>query len=144
MRALIVALCLLLPASALGQALQFVPPWHMSNGEACYDFNDARKLVEIDSKLRFYSALEQTYPKALEGLRLSNQALTFAISKKEEVIQEQTKLNTELTESLKTCTAQKNTCESNYTVGLGWAIGGGVAILVLGGVVGFLAANAAR
>ena len=49
----VVVLCsILLPWVALAEGMQELPKWHMTGDEACYGFDDAKKLVLADLRLQ--------------------------------------------------------------------------------------------
>lgn len=142
MRVLTIVLAVLLPVTTMAQEtqpLQFVPAWHMANGQACYTFEEAKKLLEIDSKLKLCQIEEEETPKVIAKLRLANIQLGEASQKKDVALAERDAQVKQLTDDLKACTKEKNDCKAKWTPGVGWAIAGGVSFVLIGVLIGFFA-----
>jgi hypothetical protein len=132
-------LVLLTAFTSHAEGLQYVPKWHMYNNEACYAFDDAKKLVEIDLHLancekrsqlqlieiqELKGALTQTQ----EELRLSKLETTNWQKQSEEFENEYRKKIIELKES----EVKRYSNTTYYVVG-------GIVIFVGGVVIGLLA-----
>lgn len=126
------------PAIAWGD-LEFIPKWHMCGNEACYGFEDAKKLVLLDGQLKLAAA----QAKALEDLKLANAELQAAAAKKEAALQLNTQAAQDLKAKLETCIDQRAAAEVKAASGpsLGWLVAGGVTLILVGVLVGHYTVN---
>ena len=130
MKAVALLLLLAFPSSVFADELKHIPKWTMMGPKACYEFQDAKKLVELDSE--FDKLLEadrlwrQINANLQESLKQTNLALAL-----EKNISAELKLNGEqLTARLMTETARANKAEAKPGIFPAWAIAGGIGIAV--------------
>jgi hypothetical protein len=120
------------------EGLQYVPKWHMYNNEACYAFDDAKKLLEVDLQLTNcekrtelqlvqIQELKVALTETQEALRLSKLETVNWQKQSEEFENEYRKKIIELKES----EVKRYSNTSYYVIG-------GVVVFVGGVVVGLL------
>jgi hypothetical protein len=130
-------LAVLMSTQALAEGMLHVPPWTMVNGKACYEFQDAKKLLVLDADLEAFIKKDAEWASLTQNLQESNRQLTLALTaeKRANVI---LKDNGEaLTAELLATTARANKAEAKPGPFPAWAIAGGVGIAVgvIAGVV---------
>ena len=137
MKAVALLLLLAFPSSVFADELKHIPKWTMMGPKACYEFQDAKKLVELDSE--FDKLLEadrlwrQINANLQESLKQTNLALAL-----EKNISAELKLNGEqLTARLMTETARANKAEARPGPFPAWAIAGavGIGVGVIAGII---------
>lgn len=128
------ALTLLFFATPTLADLTYVPKWTMQQGAACYNLDQAKVLVTLDSKL----VLCDSYANEITELRLSNDKLKQAGVLQEERVAVVQGLADSLTTQLNTCIVEKNDAIAKADGGLNlWVIVLGAAlILAVGAGVG--------
>lgn len=137
-RILVLAALLLATTPARAEdpsGLKTLPRWHMSNGEACYAFEDARKLVLLDQELTYlktealptYAAMYKDMRASGDRLNGSLKAVTVALDASNE---SRDRLYKELEQAIK----DKNAAQQDAaTAGqVGWIVAGGVTLVTLG------------
>lgn len=128
--ALVLLLCL--PVQAFAQ-MAHVPAWTMVGGKACYEFADAKALVQLDDDLSASLSREANYQIANKALHETVMQMTVAAEQQSQVVKTMTDNRDELKESLTKETTRANTAEANKGgIGLPWIIAGGATLLVLG------------
>jgi hypothetical protein len=127
------ALTLLFFATPTLADLTYVPKWTMQQDMACYNLDQAKLLVNLDSKL----VLCDSYAKEITELRLSNDKLREAGSIKQEQLDTIQGLADSLTTQLNTCIVEKNDAIAKADSSLNlWVIilGAGLLLAVGAGV----------
>lgn len=87
---------LLMFSTAQAQGLQVIPKWTFTGSQACYGFDDAKKLVELDSELVL---CREEGPK----LRLVETQLRIAIDELNTALTARNEQNTILTTEVNKC-----------------------------------------
>lgn len=130
------ACCLMLlagPASAQ-YTLRFIPAWTMQEGRACYGFDDATRLVEVDSRLGTLLDNELHYLRQLRELDEATDDLRQASRlAQDEALLWQTRSEA-LEASLREKIVENLELQGRLNSNLPWFIGAG-AVLVIGGVL---------
>jgi len=127
-----VALLLLLafPSSVFADELKHIPKWTMVGPKACYEFQDAKKLVELDSEFDKLLEADRLWRQITANLEESGKQTTIALTA-EKNISAALKFNGEqLTARLMTETARANKAEAKPGIFPAWAIAGGIGIAV--------------
>jgi hypothetical protein len=141
MRLSVSILLILFARNVFADGLQYIPKWSMTGDQACYSFDDAKKLVELDSKLQLCVAEETKYPALIDELKLSNQQLQLAIEDADKNYLLQKMEVSTLSSQLITARADLIKAQSTKSVGFGWAIAGALALIIIGGATGFYIAK---
>lgn len=127
---------LLFPVHVVAQSMQYVPTWHLVNGEACYGFDDAKKLVGFDSQMTLLTAEVDDQTKLVASLHLTITNLQGALdTTKKEVTVLQGNTGT-LTQNMNDCIARANKAEAGSGPSAGWLVAGGVVLLAAGVLLG--------
>jgi len=130
-----VLMLLAFPAYA-NEGLGYVPNWHMVGKEACYNFEDTQKLLEIDSKLIACAVTGEARIQMIAELKFAVDDLqqSLALSKKEtELLKEN---NLKLVQDLNLAIERANKAESGSNPSAGWLVAGGVVLLAGGMLLG--------
>lgn len=116
-------------------AQEYLPKWHMTGNEACYDLEGAKALLKADLELK---TCNENYKIEIPKLQLAVKDLKLALDlsqKHAEIWSDQAvKYNTEATKrivDLYSCEAKLNSGPS-----WGWLVAGGLAAVLLGVGVG--------
>jgi hypothetical protein len=133
---LAVTLAILLPAESLAEGLQALPKWHMCGQEACYSFEEAKQLLVLDSELLMHRDVSAKLKLLNTDLHLAVDALKISLDQQKAATQVILDNNKILEEQLKTAIIEKNKAEANRAPGLGWAVAGSLALVIVGVVVG--------
>jgi len=136
MRPTALLLSILLPLQAFAE-LKHIPAWTMVGPKACYEFDQAKKLVEIDSEFDKLLEADRLWRQINANLQESLKQTSIALAL-EKNISAELKLNGEgLTARLMTETARANKAEAKPGIFPAWAIAGGIGIAVgvIAGVV---------
>jgi hypothetical protein len=130
MRATALLMLLVFPTSVLADELRYIPKWSMCGDKACYDFDQAKKLLELDADLHLLlqqaallSGVQGDLKAATMNLRVALEAqknATLTLEKSNEI------LNKKLVEE----TTRANKAEAKPGPFPAWAIGAGVGIAV--------------
>ena len=128
MKAVALVLLLVFPSSVLADELKYVPKWTMVGSRACYEFDQAKKLVEIDSQLEMLLQKDLQWRGITKDLQEGVVQLNVALAA-EKNIAAALKLNGEqLTARLMDETARANKAEARSGPFPAWAIAGGIGI----------------
>lgn len=120
--------------AARADGLQVLPKWHLVGDEACYSFEDAKRLFELDGKLVACVTEEETVSLLLEAndhLTIANDKLTLAVQKSEEA-------RTKVVADLKTCIDEKHKAMADSGASVAWPILAGVGLFIAGAATGYL------
>ena len=107
-----------------------LPKWHMVSGQACYDFDEAKLLVQGDMRLvacditsHAFDEMRKQFDLMLEGIKQKDLVITFTQSKADD-----------LKNQLDACITERAAAEvkANSGPSVAWLIAGGLA-LTLGG-----------
>lgn len=132
MKKLIAALLIgLLPSTVMAQ--QVLPKWHMKGNEACYGFEDAKLLLELDSELLMHREIAPQLQRINLDLYLAVDEFKAALETQKAATAVVVDNNQQLDKMLKDAIQRANKAESNKMPGLGWTIAGAL-VLVLTGV----------
>jgi len=127
-KAVALVLLLVFPSSVLADELKYVPKWTMVGSRACYEFDQAKKLVEIDSQLEMLLQKDLQWRGITKDLQEGVVQLNVALAA-EKNIAAALKLNGEqLTARLMDETARANKAEARSGPFPAWAIAGGIGI----------------
>lgn len=134
-RAIALLLLLAFPASASG--MDHLPAWKVIENKACYTFDEAKQLAEMDSKLSECSQV-RTLLEEHQALQFQGQAaLEAALETLKLELAGMTEYSEELFVQLDTCITNKHTAQVQAAqTGLGWYVAGGLALVLVGGVLG--------
>lgn len=130
MRATALLMLLVFPTSAFADELRYIPKWSMCGDKACYDFDQAKKLLELDADLHLLlqqvklttdmgGDLKQATMSLREALEAQTSA-TLTLQKSNEI------LNKKLVEE----TTRANKAEAKPGPFPAWVIAGGVGVAV--------------
>ena len=123
-------LSILLPLQGFADELKHIPKWTMVGPKACYEFQDAKKLVELDSEFDKLLEADRLWRQITADLEESGKQANLALAL-EKNISAELKLNGEgLTARLMTETARANKAEAKPGIFPAWAIAGGIGIAV--------------
>lgn len=130
----LVTILLLVCFPAYADGLKYVPKWKMVNNLACYEFEDAKKLVEIDLRYGLLTDKEKTFTLAVEDYQsaATNFQKSLAIQKQSVDLLE--KNNDDLAKRLLAETERANKAEASKPAWSTLVLGGAGLLLV--GVVG--------
>jgi hypothetical protein len=129
------ALILLLAGAPAGaEELKYIPKWHMSGGEACYDLRGAKELVLADKQL----SLCETYKSGMAQLGLALEGSHEAYNRAVESARVYEDLAARMARDLELEIAEKNKwkAKANSGPGIGWLVAGGLALTLTGLLVG--------
>jgi hypothetical protein len=130
-----IALAILMLSPSYAQAgMKNIPPWHMVNGQACYEFAQAKTLLILDEQLSLLIEKDEKYGKLVKVLELEVGQLHVALSAEQNIAATLQQSNDNLSASLLAETKRADKAERRAGAFPAWAIGGGVGIVV--GVVG--------
>ena len=131
-------LCLLLSAQAMADGLNYVPKWTMVDGKACYEFADAKVLVQLDLDLTAlhkkdegWTLLKAELEKVSTNLSGALEAEKAASVKRDANILD---LNKQLTEQI----TRANKAEAQKMPSIGWLVAGATVLMALGAIAGVL------
>lgn len=139
MKKLIATLLLIaLPAQA---ELQHIPKWKMVGDYACYDFEQAKQLLELDARMVLWEEQNKKLTEAMAKLALANDDLKGALeTSKAEAVAWKGEAD-DLRGGYKTCIADKNKCQTSGMSAVAWIITGATVIVATGFVIGFAVAK---
>ena len=134
-------LLLCFPASAVAQTvpgMQHVPKWHMVDNKACYDFHEAKALLQIDADISLLKTKDEINTEAIDLLKKSITAMTTALEIEQKSIKALKVDGEGLRMQLIAETTRANTAEAKVgsTPSMPWLIAGGAVLLVLGAAGG--------
>lgn len=137
MKKLAALLTAVLSLNAFGQGLQYVPKWKMVNGKACYEFEDAQLLVELDLRFAQLTYSEQAFSSAIEDYKRSATNFETALKLDKSSLELLTKNNDTLAKRLLVETDRANKAEASKPAWSTLVLGGAglVVIGVIGGVL---------
>ena len=130
-------LSILLPLQGFADELKHIPKWTMVGPKACYEFQDAKKLVELDSEFDKLLEADRLWRQITADLEESGKQANLALAL-EKNIAAALKLNGEqLTARLMTETARANKAEARSGPFPAWAIAGavGIGVGVIAGII---------
>lgn len=123
-------LAVLMSTQALAEGMLHVPPWTMVNGKACYEFQDAKKLLVLDADLEAFIKKDVEWASLTKNLQDSNKQLTVALTAEKNANITLKDNSDKLTAKLLDETARANKAEAKPGPFPAWAIAGGVGIAV--------------
>lgn len=129
-------ICALLPFNAVAD-MTHVPPWKMVGGKACYEFQDAQKLVILDADLETYLKKDFAWAELTKNLQEAQKQMQIALTAEKNANVTLTNNGSALAAQLMDETARANKAEAKPGMFPAWAIGAGVGIAV-GLIVGIL------
>lgn len=119
------------------RGMRFVPRWHMTGDEACYDFEGARKLLQIDNDYDLALRQVEALTVQVAALKVSDGNTFASLQSARADILFLTEKNTSLAARLLAETERANKAEASKFP-TAWLIGltvGGVLLGALGGVL---------
>jgi hypothetical protein len=134
MRFSVSVLLLLFARNVLADGLMYIPKWKMVGDAACYDFDQAKTLMILDSRLQLCAAVEDAYPKEVSSLKLANVQLQLALDNADKNAKLWETQNGATKTDLVQCRTDLDKAQSTKSIGMGWALAGVVAA-ILGGVL---------
>lgn len=130
-------LLVVMPGRALADELRYIPKWSMCGDKACYDFNQAKKLLELDADLHLLLQQVRLTTGVSVDLRQATTSLREALEAQTSATLTLQKSNDILNKRLIEETTRANKAEAKPGPFPAWAIAGGVGIAV-GVVAGIL------
>lgn len=130
MRKTAVVLVVLMSSQALAEGMLHVPPWTMVNGKACYEFQDAKKLLVLDADLEAFIKKDTEWASLTKNLQDSAKQLTVALTAEKSANFTLQTTNDKLNALLVKETTRANQAEAKPGPFPAWAIAGGVGIAV--------------
>lgn len=126
-----------LSLNAFGQGLQYVPKWKMVNGKACYEFEDAQLLVELDIRFAQLTYSEQMFSSAIEDYKRSASNFETALKLDKSSLELLKNTNDDLGKRLLAETERANKAEASKPA---WStlVLGGAGLVAVGVVAGVL------
>ena len=122
----IILIATLLAPPAAAEGLEVLPKWHMTGSEACYDFEGAKKLVLLDTKLQLCLKTDEKVAKLEDLVKAQAEELTASRA-------------TARAQDQRAALLQSQVEDLNQRViPLPWLLGGGAVLLVTGFVLGVL------
>lgn len=131
MRRLITALLLVvLPTQAFADGLKHIPAWKMCGDKACYEFQDAKKLLVLDADLEALIQKEVLWEAQMKNLRDSNAQGSLALAAEKSINLTLAQTNETLNKMLVKETTRANKAEAKPGPFPAWLIAGGVGVAV--------------
>ena len=127
---IIALLVVVLPTQAFADGLKHIPAWKMCGDKACYEFQDAKKLLVLDADLEAFIQKEALWEAQMKNLRESNAQGSLALAAEKSANLTLQVSNTLLNEKLVKETTRANTAEAKPGPFPAWVIAGGVGIAV--------------
>lgn len=137
MKRLIAALLLVVSTTSFAEELLYVPKWKMCGKLACYEFEQASKLFEIDKQLATLIAAAPIRDKLEAELKEAAKKYKDALELEEAAAAKLKKQNEKLAADLMKETARANKESAKPGPFPAWAIAGavGIGVGVVAGVV---------
>jgi hypothetical protein len=129
--AVMVLSCLVWPLQARGD-LVFLPKWHMSGDEACYDQDGARLLLMNDALLVQCDQQTKEYRLTTQELHLEIDSLQQALTASKTSVALLQANNAKLSTDFETCTRTLGTCQAGQPMATYWWIVVVATALVVG------------
>jgi hypothetical protein len=130
-RRLITALLLVvLPTQAFADGLKHIPAWKMCGDKACYEFQDAKKLLVLDADLEALIQKEVLWEAQMKNLRDSNAQGSLALAAEKSINLTLAQTNETLNKMLVKETTRANKAEAKPGPFPAWLIAGGVGVAV--------------
>ena len=129
-------ICVLLPSTGFAD-MTHVPPWTMTGGKACYEFQDAKKLVQVDSDLTTCLKKDTDWAELTKNLQESAVQLQTALTEEKNAAATLKANGDSLSARLMDETARANKAEAKPGIWPAWGIAGGIG-LVIGVIAGIL------
>lgn len=129
-RLIAVLLLVVLPTQALADELRYVPKWKMCGDKACYEFDEAKKLVELDADLHLLLQQVSLTTGANVDLKKASTSLQEALEAQKSASLTLEKSNENLNKMLLKETTRANKAEAKPGPFPAWVIAGGVGIAV--------------
>lgn len=136
MKATAFVLAVLMSTNAVAD-MKHVPPWTMTGGKACYEFQEAKKLVQIDSDLTACLAKDIEWAELVKNLQTASAQLQVALTAEKSAGATLKANSDHLAAELMKETERANKAEAKPGMFPAWAIGAGVG-LVVGVIAGIL------
>jgi hypothetical protein len=129
-------LLVVFPSTALAE-LKHIPAWKMCGEKACYEFEDAKKLLVLDADLEALIQKQPLWEQQVKDLREGAKQLDLALAAEKSANSTLQTTNSKLNEALVKETTRANKAEAKPGPFPAWAIAGGVglAVGVIAGVV---------
>ena len=133
----LVAVLLILSFPCRAEGLKYLPKWKMVGDKACYEFEDAKKLVEADLRMDLLFAEEQAFTRAIDDYKKTSLLFQDALELERSSVKLLEKNNDELGKRLLLETERANKAESKQMPLLTTVLGGAGLLLVglVGGVL---------
>lgn len=128
---------LVFPSTVLAEGMKHIPPWKMCGDKACYEFEDAKKLLVLDADLEALIKKDLEWAELVKNLQESSKQLNVALAAEKSANSTLQTSNTKLNEMLVKETTRANKAEAKPGPFPAWAIGAGAGIAV-GVVAGIL------
>ncbi len=137
MKKIALILLLVYPESVLAEGMTHIPPWTMVGGRACYEFDQAKRLVELDSELETFLLKEAIWTNLTKNLKESVSQLSVALEAEKHASDTLRANGQQLTARLMTETERANTAEARPGPFPAWLYGAGIGAIV-GAIAGVL------
>ena len=128
---------LVFPSTVLAEGMKHLPAWKMCGEKACYEFEDAKKLLVLDADLEALIQKEVLWEKQMKDLRESNAQGSLALAAEKSANNTLQQSNDKLNAMLIKETTRANQAEARPGPFPAWAIAGGIGIGI-GVVAGIL------
>lgn len=129
-------LAVLMSSQAMAD-MTHVPPWTMVGGKACYEFQDAQKLVILDADLESLIRKDKVWAELTKNLQESQRQMQIALTAEKNANVTLKNNGDALAAKLMDETARANKAETKPGPFPAWAYGAGVG-LVVGVIAGIL------
>jgi hypothetical protein len=123
-----IVLAVLMSSAAYADELRYIPKWTMCGDKACYDFDQAKKLLEIDADLHKLTLGQEVQTDIGLSLKKATKNLQEALERQKEAAEKLQLNNTKLNELLIKETTRANQAEARSGPFPAWAIAGGIGI----------------
>lgn len=120
-------LLLSLPAQA---ELKYIPKWTMLDGKACYDFEDAKKLLLLDVEFELLVEKDVRHEKIIADLKARSGKFEEALAYEKAVNETQRIFSEKLNKMLLLETERANKAEARPGMFPAWFIAGAVGLTV--------------
>jgi hypothetical protein len=121
-------LCVLLPLNAFADELKHIPKWTMVGPKACYEFDKAKKLVELDLQFEQLLQADRLWRQINGNLEESSRQLNLALTAEKHAAGLLKENGEKLTAKLMLETERANMAEVKPGPFPAWAIGAGVGL----------------
>lgn len=137
MKTIAALLVALLPTQGLAQGMTHIPAWTMVGGKACYEFQDAKKLVQVDADLDTALKKNDQWAELTKNLQEASVELQAGLTAEKNANDLLKNNGASLASKLMAETSRANTAEAKPGMWPAWGIAAGVGLLV-GAILGLV------